>query len=68
MKRNGLGIVLLILAGLVLFQDYLPAVKFPLWKLALVVGWSYLLKAMIKTASYKLCLGNLGLYCAKQSL
>lgn len=49
MKRNGLGIVLLILAGLVLFQDYLPAVKFPLWKLALVVGWSYLfLKAMIK--------------------
>lgn len=49
MKRNGLGIALLILAGLVLFQDYLPAVKFPLWKLALVVGWSYLfLKAMIK--------------------
>ncbi|HEM3662516.1 TPA: hypothetical protein U1C76_000201 [Streptococcus suis] len=49
MKRNGLGIALLILAGLVLFQDYLPAVEFPLWKLALVVGWSYLFfKAMIK--------------------
>ncbi|MBY4973930.1 hypothetical protein K6V43_11255 [Streptococcus suis] len=49
MKRNGLGIALLILAGLVLFQDYLPVVEFPLWKLALVVGWSYLFfKAMIK--------------------
>ncbi len=49
MKRNGLGIALLILAGLVLFQDYLPAVEFPLWKMVLVVGWSYLFfKAMIK--------------------
>ncbi len=50
MKRNGLGIVLLILAGLVLFQDYLPAVKFPLWKLALVVGWSYLFKSNDKNS------------------
>ncbi|HFI0466665.1 TPA: hypothetical protein ACGOYW_000038 [Streptococcus suis] len=49
MKKNGLGIALLVLAGLVLFQDYLPVMKFPLWKLALVVGWSYLFfKAMIK--------------------
>lgn len=49
MKKNGLGIALLVLAGLVLFQDYLPAIEFPLWKLALVVGWSYLLlKAIIR--------------------
>lgn len=49
MKKYGLGIALLVLAGLVLFQDYLPVMKFPLWKLALVVGWSYLFfKAMIK--------------------
>ncbi|HFI2431400.1 hypothetical protein P7J55_00900 [Streptococcus suis] len=49
MKKCGLGIALLVLAGLVLFQDYLPAIELPLWKLALVVGWSYLLiKAMIK--------------------
>ncbi|HEM5490096.1 TPA: hypothetical protein U1617_000623 [Streptococcus suis] len=49
MKKNGLGIALLVLAGLVLFQDYLPAIELPLWKLALVVGWSYLLlKAIIK--------------------
>lgn len=49
MKKYGLGIVLLVLAVLVLFQDYLPAIELPLWKLALVVGWSYLLlKAIIR--------------------
>ncbi|HFR3796197.1 TPA: hypothetical protein ACHVHO_000120 [Streptococcus suis] len=49
MKKYGLGIALLVLAGLVLFQDYLPAIELPLWKLALVVGWSYLLlKAIIR--------------------
>ncbi len=49
MKKNGLGIALLVLAGLVLFQAYLPAIELPLWKLALVVGWSYLLlKAIIR--------------------
>ncbi|HFU4060214.1 TPA: hypothetical protein ACGOZ1_001644 [Streptococcus suis] len=49
MKKNSLGIALLVLAGLVLFQDYLPVMKFPLWKLALIVGWSYIFfKAMIK--------------------
>lgn len=49
MKKYGLGIALLVLAGLVLFQDYLPSIELPLWKLALVVGWSYLfLKAIIR--------------------
>ncbi|MFI3086162.1 hypothetical protein [Streptococcus sp. 2022WUSS037] len=49
MKKYGLGIALLVLAGLVLFQDYLPAIELPLWKLVLVVGWSYLLlKAIIR--------------------
>ncbi|HEM3941126.1 TPA: hypothetical protein U1V53_000891 [Streptococcus suis] len=49
MKKYGLGIALLGLAGLVLFQDYLPAIELPLWKLVLVVVWSYLLlKAIIR--------------------
>ncbi|HFI0351135.1 TPA: hypothetical protein ACGOZT_000101 [Streptococcus suis] len=49
MKKNGLGIALLVLAGLVLFQDYLPALDISLWKLVWLVGLGYfLIKAIIK--------------------
>ncbi|HEM3682644.1 TPA: hypothetical protein U1D20_000084 [Streptococcus suis] len=49
MKKNGLGIALLVLAGLVLFQDYLPAMDISLWKLVWLVGLGYfLIKAIIK--------------------
>ncbi|HFI2473307.1 TPA: hypothetical protein ACGO11_001670 [Streptococcus suis] len=49
MKKNSLGIALLVLAGLVLFQDYLPAMDISLWKLVWLVGLGYfLIKAIIK--------------------
>lgn len=49
MKKNGLGIALLVLAGLVLFQDYLPDMDISLWKLVWLVGLGYfLIKAIIK--------------------
>ncbi|WP_104930010.1 hypothetical protein [Streptococcus suis] len=49
MKKYGLGIALLVLAGLVLFQDYLPVMDISLWKLVWLVGLGYfLIKAIIK--------------------
>lgn len=43
MKKNTIGIGLLILAGLILFQDYLPSMDISLWTLSRFVGVGFLL-------------------------
>lgn len=49
MKKNGLGIGLLILAGLILFQQQLPKTNISLWFLVLLVGTGWLfLKFLFK--------------------
>lgn len=49
MKKNGLGIALLVLAGLVLLQGYLPDMDISLWKLVWLVGLGYfLIKAILR--------------------
>lgn len=42
MKKTGLGIVLLVLAGLILFQNYLPQMNFPIWSLIWMGGVGFL--------------------------